>query len=84
MKCCTGKVLRVDLTTGTATVEKIPDEVYEAVLSGKGLGAWYLYKNIPAGADPLGLIIYSDSLRARLQAQAPLWQADGRSYVRAL
>lgn len=49
-----GKVLRVDLTAGTTTVEKIPDEVYEAVLSGKGLGAWYLYKNIPAGADPLG------------------------------
>lgn len=54
MISCMGKVLRVDLTTGTTTVEKIPDEVYEAVLSGKGLGAWYLYKNIPAGADPLG------------------------------
>lgn len=54
MRSCMGKVLRVDLTTGTTRVEKIPDEVYEAVLSGKGLGAWYLYKNIPAGADPMG------------------------------
>ncbi|MBR0379439.1 MAG: aldehyde ferredoxin oxidoreductase family protein [Mogibacterium sp.] len=54
MRSCMGKVLRVDLTEGTSTVEQIPDEVYEAVLSGKGLGAWYLYKNIPAGADPLG------------------------------
>ncbi|MBR3200092.1 MAG: aldehyde ferredoxin oxidoreductase family protein [Mogibacterium sp.] len=54
MKSCTGKILKVDLTAGTTAVEKIPDEVYEAVLSGKGLGAWYLYKNIPAGADPLG------------------------------
>ncbi len=54
MKSCTGKILKVDLTSGTTAVEKIPDEVYEAVLSGKGLGAWYLYKNIPAGADPLG------------------------------
>ena len=54
MKSCTGKILKVDLTAGKTTVEKIPDEVYEAVLSGKGLGAWYLYKNIPAGADPLG------------------------------
>ena len=52
MRSCTGKVLRVDLTAGTTAVEKIPDEVYEAVLSGKGLGAWYLYKNIPAGARP--------------------------------
>ena len=54
MKSCTGKILKVDLTAGTTAVEKIPDEVYEAVLSGKGLGAWYLYRNIPAGADPLG------------------------------
>ena len=54
MRSCTGKILKVDLTAGTTTVENIPDEVYEAVLSGKGLGAWYLYKNIPAGADPLG------------------------------
>ncbi len=49
-----GKILRVDLTAGTVSEEKIPDEIYEAVLSGKGLGAWYLYKNIPAGADPMG------------------------------
>lgn len=54
MKSCTGKILVVDLTAGTTKTEQIPDEVYEAVLSGKGLGAWYLYKNIPADADPLG------------------------------
>ena len=54
MKSCTGKILKVDLETGSTEVEKIPDEIYEAVLSGKGLGAWYLYKNIPAGADALG------------------------------
>ncbi len=34
--------------------KKIPSKVYEAVLAGKGLEAWYLYQNIPAGADPLG------------------------------
>ena len=54
MKSCKGTILKVNLTEGTTTVERIPDEVYEAVLAGKGLGAWYLYKNIPAGADPLG------------------------------
>lgn len=46
--------MRVDLSLGEVRVEKVPDEVYERVLSGKGLAAWYLYKNIPAGADPLG------------------------------
>lgn len=54
MKSCTGKILHVDLTAGTAVTKTVPESVYEAVLSGKGLAAWYLYKNIPAGADPLG------------------------------
>ena len=49
-----GKILRVDLSARTAEAVPIPPEVYEAVLAGKGLAAWYLYKNIPAGADPLG------------------------------
>lgn len=49
-----GKILCVDLTTRSTTVEIVPEKVYEKVLSGKGLAAWYLYKNIPAGADPLG------------------------------
>ncbi len=54
MKSCTGKVLLVDLTTGSTQIKKIPSQVYEKVLSGKGLAAWYLYKNIPADANPLG------------------------------
>lgn len=54
MKSCLGKVLHVDLTTGSTEIKKIPDEVYDSLLAGKGLGAWYLYKNIPADADPLG------------------------------
>ncbi|MEG1180512.1 MAG: aldehyde ferredoxin oxidoreductase family protein [Oscillospiraceae bacterium] len=54
MKCCLCKILHVDLTMGVIEERKIPDEVYEKVLSGKGLGAWYLTKHIPAGADPMG------------------------------
>lgn len=49
-----GKVLLVDLTTGTWESQEIPDSVYENLLSGVGLGAYYLYRHIPAGADPLG------------------------------
>ena len=33
MKSCTGKILKVDLTTGTTAVEKIPDEVVTHDLS---------------------------------------------------
>lgn len=51
---CTGKILVVDLTTGRIRVETVADAVYEKFLSGLGLGAWYLYHNIPPHADPLG------------------------------
>ena len=54
MKSCMGYILEVNLTDRTITKKKVADEVYDRVLSGKGLGAWYLLKNIPAGADPMG------------------------------
>jgi len=54
MKGYTGKILHVDLDARATGVEAIPDEVYEHYLSGVGLGAYVLYRDIPAGADPLG------------------------------
>lgn len=54
MKGYTGKILIVDLTNGNIAEEHIPDSVYEQYLTGVGLGAWYLYQNIPQGSDPLG------------------------------
>jgi aldehyde:ferredoxin oxidoreductase len=54
MKGYLGQVLEVNLSTGEMGTHEIPDPIYEAYLSGMGLGAYYLYENIPAGADPLG------------------------------
>lgn len=54
MKGYQGKILIVNLTTGEIEEQKIADSVYESFLSGVGLGAYYLYQNIPEGADPLG------------------------------
>ena len=54
MKGCMGHILEVNLSDGTIVKKAIPDEVYARVLSGKGLGVWYLLKNIPADADPMG------------------------------
>ena len=54
MISCMGYILEVNLTTGEIKKSKVPDEVYDKVLSGKGLGVWYCYNNIPADADPLG------------------------------
>src|SRR5512133_744529 len=49
-----GKVLWVNLSNGICTVEKIPDQVYQRLLSGMGLAAYLLYQRIPAHADPMG------------------------------
>lgn len=54
MQSCMGKILEVDLSSGQIVQRKVPDAVYDYVLSGKGLGAWYLYRHIAAGADPMG------------------------------
>ena len=49
-----GEILWVDLGTRRIRRERIADGVYEKCLSGSGLGAYLLYRRIPAGADPLG------------------------------
>ena len=48
------KILRVDLTTGTIESTPLPAEQMPLLLGGKGLGAWLLYTEQPAGVDPLG------------------------------
>lgn len=49
-----GKVLWVNLSDGTMTEELIAESVYQRFLAGIGLAAHLLYREIPAGADPLG------------------------------
>ena len=54
VKGVAGKILFVNLTTGSIRVETVPESLYEQVLSGLGLAVRTLYDRIPAGADPLG------------------------------
>jgi len=49
-----GKILWVDLTSGTWKEEDVPDSVYESVLSGIGLAAWVIGSRLKPGTDPLG------------------------------
>lgn len=49
-----GKILVVNLSNKEIKTEIVPEEIYYNFLSGKGLGAWYIYNNIPKGAEPLG------------------------------
>ncbi|SEO67774.1 aldehyde:ferredoxin oxidoreductase [Halogranum amylolyticum] len=47
-------LLRVDLGTQTGREEPVPERWLREYVGGKGLGARYLYEDVPAGADPLG------------------------------
>ena len=49
-----GKILWVDLTTGTFKVEEPPEDIYRKYLGGYGLGAYYIYSRMKPGCDPLG------------------------------
>ena len=51
---CNGKVLRVNLTSGTITTENIEDAFYRKYLGGAGFIAYYLLKELKPGIDPLG------------------------------
>ncbi len=50
-----GRILHVDLTTSRLEVEKPADSFYRQYMGGSAMGAYYLLKHTPPGADPLGV-----------------------------
>jgi aldehyde:ferredoxin oxidoreductase len=48
------KLLRVDLTTGVAKEESIPEKTVVDFVGGRGLGVRYLYDELSPHVDPLG------------------------------
>jgi len=49
-----GKILHVDLTHESLTVEEPPESFYRRYLGGSAMGMYYLLKEMKSGADPLG------------------------------
>lgn len=49
-----GSILRVNLTTGQITREPTPADLARDFIGGRGFGAYFLYTEVPAHADPLG------------------------------
>jgi len=49
-----GKTLRVNLSTGVISEESIDPKVLADWIGGRGLGAWTVAGEVPAGCDPLG------------------------------
>ena len=49
-----GKLIRVDLSKGSISTEKLPDEsILRKYVGGFALGLWYLMKELPKGTGPL-------------------------------
>jgi len=53
MTSWTGKLLRVNLTSGSCTVEDIPTEWMHEYIGGRGLADRYLYDELDPAVDPL-------------------------------
>jgi aldehyde:ferredoxin oxidoreductase len=49
-----GKILHVHLTAGKVEVEEPGETFYRKYMGGSAMGAYYLLKHTPPGADPLG------------------------------
>jgi aldehyde:ferredoxin oxidoreductase len=50
----TGKILRVDLTHASASVQEFGEDLYRLYPGGRALAGYFLLKEVPCGADPLG------------------------------
>src|SRR5512142_58991 len=50
----TGKILHVDLTHGTLDVETPDEAFYRRYMGGSAMGTYYVLRETPKGADPLG------------------------------
>lgn len=48
-----GKILHVDLTKGSLTVEEPKEAFYRKYLGGSAMGMYYILRDMPKGADPL-------------------------------
>ena len=49
-----GKILHVNLTSGQINVEEPEEAFYRKYMGGSAMAMYYLLKEVPAGADPLG------------------------------
>ncbi len=61
-----GKLLRVDLTNEQITEEKLDEETARKYVGGTGIGAKYLYEEVPAGVE------WSDEGNRLIMASGPL------------
>ena len=72
-----GKILHVDLTTGTLTVEEPGEAFYRKYLGGSAMGVHYILQKMPQGADPLGPRTHHHSEAQPPRQSEPAWARYG-------
>ncbi len=90
----TGRILHVDLTLGTLTVENPPEGFYRQYLGGSAMGLYYILKELKPGTDalspenvltlmlsPLTGAAISGQSRATVNAKSPLVDGIGDSQM---
>ncbi len=77
----TGRILRINLSTGKISKEPLPDFVVRNYIGGNGFSVYYLYKELEPGIDPLGsknkIVIGTGPLTGTL------WPSSGRFSIGA-
>jgi len=77
------KILRVNLTHGTAVIETIPEQWAKDFLGGAGLATKYLYEEVSPDIDPLGpenkLIFMTGPLTGTASASASRYSVVAKS-----
>ncbi len=88
----TGRILHVNLTTGTVEVESPPESFYRTYLGGSAMGLYYILNGMQPGTDgldPANVMTWMDSLltgtpiagqsRITINARSPLTDGVGDS-----
>jgi aldehyde:ferredoxin oxidoreductase len=79
----TGQILRVNLSNKLISKEPLRDDAAKAFIGGRGLGAKYLFDEVPAGADPLGetnkMIFLTGPLGSTLSQASSRWMVVTKS-----
>ena len=78
-----GKILRVDLETGSLSSEPLRLDWAKDFIGGAGLATRYLYDEVPTGVDPLGagnkLIFMTGPLTGTVSASAGRYSVVAKS-----
>jgi len=79
----TGRFLKINLSTGKAVTESVPEQVALNFIGGRGYGIKYLYDELAPNVDPLGvdnkLILLSGPLAGTASQASSRWMACTRS-----